>query len=138
MVSSSKRPEFLAVWQKRARKLKVKPTSLGADMLALWKAWYLDISPDWRGARWPLSKKIPRDGCDWSEYKGGPNGIYMLVLALSWCSLPGSTPSAEFIGACDEFAWLLLELAFIKNEDLPGAKRQIVASPAQAGSSSNA
>lgn len=47
----------------------------------VWKAWWVELQPAWRGKTWPL----PRKSGDWTDLRrGGKNGLFIAILALAW------------------------------------------------------
>ncbi|EIN04408.1 hypothetical protein PUNSTDRAFT_138449 [Punctularia strigosozonata HHB-11173 SS5] len=110
LTTSKKRPEAVRHWLGRGRKLtKPPPTGPATSHLQNWTAWWCDIQPSWReGTELPLrrptmSGTIP----EWSAQRGGPNGLYMVVLCLAWCLIAEGSVPGGFDSACDDVAWML-------------------------------
>lgn len=61
------------------------PTQLKA-YAATWKKWWCTLQPQWRNiSSWPPSTAAIGPDADWSALSvGGPNGIFLPLMALSW------------------------------------------------------
>ena len=80
-------PDQVTIWIKDHRKFDVMPdVSDNLDQFAeSWSRWWLRLQPDWRSSEnGPLIEDF-LDDPDFPELeKGGPNGIFLLILSLGW------------------------------------------------------
>ena len=58
------------------------------------KDWWTVLQPEWRldanDGEWPLSPSLPPGANNWSKLRsGGRNGMYLVVICLSWLYAPG-------------------------------------------------
>ena len=60
---------------------------------------------------WPLARIAPADADDWAAVKrGGCNGVFMVVMALSWWlaeSKGGDGDLADVFDAVSDVSWVL-------------------------------
>jgi hypothetical protein len=78
---------------------------------ATWKLWWATMQPAWRGGK-SLGTAIPTDA-DWkSVLRGGPNGLFMVILALSWwvCAMKPDQQDLELFKSINDVEWVLSEL----------------------------
>ena len=101
-ISSTNRPAVLGTWIKAGRNFDKQP-DLANDVKTYalnWSAWWKAINPaDNNGA-----------DRDWSSLaKGGPNGLYVVILSLGWWlfALHSTGPSADYLKAIEEVQWSL-------------------------------
>ncbi|PPR06473.1 hypothetical protein CVT24_002573 [Panaeolus cyanescens] len=130
-LSTTNRPQEVADWIKRHKHKKTEPmdvnSSIFGDQL---KAWWTCLQPKWRQVPGPdglLSRAVPSDE-DWvSLARGGNNGIFLVVLALSWWirSLDTSTPHGhDAWRMVDDVYWVLSCLQrLLQKEATTGKKR---------------
>ena len=109
-------PEILSHWIKDHHKWGLMPDimdqckSFAEDFFKWWQglqpAWWLMASLE-------LCEDIPENFVEWKELaKGGPNGVFLLILALAWwgASIQGSDTEhsdEEFNTALYQVSWLL-------------------------------
>lgn len=98
---------------KRRRLLELYPTiEKLSEFAATWKQWWVKMQPSWRGGE-SLIKILPTDA-DWEPVlRGGPNGLALVVLALSWwihAANDDKILNVELRSAIDDVNWVLLEL----------------------------
>lgn len=132
------RPKAVSTWINGGRKLQKTPLVDREGLYAEFRGWYVDLCKA-RGKKLPLSRK-PAD-LDHAPFKGGKNGIYMLVLALSWCNPGQSTKmKRDYRTLCEDVAWMFSELGSAatsvvadNDETVAGTKRKAKeASPSSA------
>lgn len=93
-----------------------------------WWEWYIHLQPEWRiqkeGDSIQLVGEPPEDydSSDWADIKkGGPNGIFSLILSLGWWGSGASDQSAAQIQdwntAFNDLAWVLEFLITEADED---------------------
>ncbi|KAH8108915.1 hypothetical protein DFH11DRAFT_1484489, partial [Phellopilus nigrolimitatus] len=102
------RPDCIDYWQKRKKNYFAVPPFVLASLTRQWIKWWVSLQPEWRrGDSLPLSREM-RDGEQWVETrKGGGNGIFLVVLSLSWWAsalVDGS--NREFDLALDDVCWV--------------------------------
>lgn len=58
---------------------------------------------------WPLGRSVP-DGEDWKAVrKGGPNGVYLVLLVLHWWHAADLSP-LEYRSALEDVSWVMKRL----------------------------
>ena len=81
-----------------------------------WWLWWIGIQPPWRGSdRNSLARELPDGEIDWSAtWKGGSNGFYVVLLALSWWFLGVKHNDGRGVSGCehalDDVAWVLEQM----------------------------
>lgn len=70
---------------KYGRKLAKAPSIDVTNFGRQWKAWWAALQPSWRDtANWPFDRAISGDE-DWCTLRwGGSNGVFLILLSLSW------------------------------------------------------
>jgi len=101
---------------KRHRKIEVLPPVKLNDFPLEWRAWWLVIQPPWRrkviGSSWPPPRTAALKS-DWTSLmKAGPNGLYLVMLTLSWWAWAiekstATVPYTEFDLAVADVEWVL-------------------------------
>ncbi len=76
-------------WINRGRNYDKLPKIKSLAMfVTTWKKWWLRLQPPCRrpdGGAWPPLRTMPASADDWSAVKrGGCNGLFMVIMALSW------------------------------------------------------
>lgn len=73
------------------------------------EGWHVDLNKA-RGSKMPLRQE--RKEVDFAGFRGGKNGVYLLVLTLAW-GARGATARAQRVydALCADLAWLLDTLA---------------------------
>lgn len=115
------RPDAVRDWIKGARKLDKVPKGIAvAVFMDDWRGWYRGLMPDWRlinihpKKNWPLRRDVHSDE-EWVNVrKGERNGLFLLLLSLSWwkqITEPGSEERDQYESALEDFAWLLPQLS---------------------------
>jgi hypothetical protein len=104
------RPNVVAPWLKSGRKYDTPPNIPDhAKYAAAWWTWWIAHQPEWREAR-----KLLQDthkGEKWSQLcRGGSNGIFMLILSLSWWLGAIGEPSADILKAIRDVSWVFDQL----------------------------
>ncbi|TDL13675.1 hypothetical protein BD410DRAFT_689528, partial [Rickenella mellea] len=88
-LDSTERPEEVAGWLKRGRKLNVLPEINDvADFATHWRKWWTLLQPAERvsstSMEWPLPRPMTAN-IDWSRTRrGGRNGLLIVILTLVW------------------------------------------------------
>ncbi|VDB96081.1 unnamed protein product [Peniophora sp. CBMAI 1063] len=112
-LTTDDRPDSVRWWLARGRKYGRPPiisdlVEYGEDM----RLWYTHVMPEWRrGAQdWPLLRVVPNDA-DWqTAYKGGANGMFIVLIACYWwISQAKSNDKAlrESLSVVEDVAWAL-------------------------------
>lgn len=105
------RPEEVGWWMKQKRPLSNAPVIDAGEFGAQWQTWWTAMQPEWRtlDAVWPFPHVIPAEG-SWGrlEHSGGSNGMFLVVLTLSWWARAVSQPSdTKFNLAVKDVTWML-------------------------------
>ena len=78
----------------------------------MWRLWWVKMQPAWRGGE-SLVKTLPAEE-DWEPIThGGANGLFMVILALSWWVSaigPDSHHPLELSVAINDAMWVLSEI----------------------------
>jgi hypothetical protein len=90
-VAAKHRPQILSHWIQCGRKYDSQPSIKDLPgFITAWRLWWFSLQPEPRKAglensvAWPL-QRVVNDGEKWPEVrKGSRNGIFGVVLALSW------------------------------------------------------
>lgn len=82
--------------------------------MGVFQEWWKGLQPPSRdmSGDWPPPRVIP-DGADWSGLmRNGPNGFYLVVVALSWWVSHATTQALreEFDSIVDDVNWVLMIL----------------------------
>lgn len=75
-----------------------------------WWKWWIGLQPDWREGSELVME--PPEEFDWGELeKGGPNGLFLLLLSLGWWGAGAQGEAEEHAEACaqayESFNWAL-------------------------------
>ena len=103
---------------------------------SMWKKWWCALQPDWRDiSSWPLSRALDVSE-DWAVLSvGGPNGIFLPLMALSWWL--GATDGKEEDSLCavDDMAHVLerMTAAYIRVGPVTLGKRKGSAGNSRSG-----
>lgn len=69
--------------------------------------WWQCLQPEWRGSS--MSRDPPANH-SWVQYKvGGPNGLFLVVMCLSWWVQRLTEDRADFTAVVDDFTWVLTQ-----------------------------
>jgi hypothetical protein len=100
----------VAPWLKSGRKYDTPPDIPDrAKYAAAWWTWWIAQQPKWREARKLL--RDTRKGETWSQLRrGGNNGIFMLIVSLSWWLGAIGEPSNDVLKAIGDVSWVLDQL----------------------------
>ena len=98
---------------KRKRNPELHPTiERISEFAAAWKQWWVKIQPSWHGGE-SLTRILPAVA-DWEPIlRGGPNGLALVILALSWWIQTvndNAVFDADLCNAIEDVNWVLLEL----------------------------
>jgi hypothetical protein len=107
------RPEEVQWWIKRKRLLSLLPSIENpSEYGTMWRLWWVNMQPAWRGGEL-LGKILPADGVWEPLVHGGLNGLFIVVVALSWwvntMGRDGQHP-LELSVAINDTLWVLSEL----------------------------
>jgi hypothetical protein len=94
-----------------------------ADFPAEWREWWNTLQPSWRSG--DLGQDCPPDA-DWQVLQcGGNNGIFIVVMCLSWWGKAIISPQncLDFQAAVEEVAWVLEKISTSVPSKLVGSKR---------------
>jgi hypothetical protein len=118
-LSVTEQPEAVAVWLRRGRDFYKIPACVHPidNFIGELICWYHSLQPPSRRLKWdypayfaPPYLTLPDDPGEWSQLrKGGPYGLFLFVLALSW--LPINLRTAEdkikVEALMKDFVWVL-------------------------------
>lgn len=100
-------PDELTWWQEKARQNVAKQPTISlpgfGDSV---RNWWLELQPEWRGPA--LSRDTPADHL-WFGFKvGGPGGLFLVVMCMSWW-LPFVTADDinDFTSLANDITWVL-------------------------------
>jgi hypothetical protein len=100
------------------------------EFIDSWWKWWEGLQPAWRvakGSGLGLSQDAPDATESWKEIrKGGCNGFFMIVLALSWWLTQSGQNFANqtFLKAFDDVNWVLDQIIlFAQQNDVDGQSR---------------
>lgn len=147
-MGSTDRPTVVSWWLKNARPMSKIPTNI--DLASLpedTRRWWKTILPSWRvpaepEAGWPLSREVPADE-DWQcARRGGPNGLFLVIMCLYWWRSASEAENdrvafAEYVSVVEDVAFVLGEILkcsslLSASASLPSCSRE--SSPAVNGS----
>jgi hypothetical protein len=125
------RPKEIGIWIKGGRKYDAMPTVAIDTYSTAWADWWAYLQPEWRGETYPLEVKPPVDSeSDWSQLrKGGPNGIFILLLSFLWWGQTVKSPedNRTWLEFYVDLDWVMGQLTLDFDEDgleeEPAAKR---------------
>ncbi|TFK79958.1 hypothetical protein K466DRAFT_442385, partial [Polyporus arcularius HHB13444] len=88
-LSPKARPEEVKYWIGRGRKYDKPPRIKSFPaFVGQFQKWWARLQPSERrdpGNPWPLLKTAPEDPASWSDVRrGGCNGLFMVLMCLSW------------------------------------------------------
>jgi len=85
----------------------------------LWIGWWTSLQPDWRNTgSWPLPRSPSADG-SWDELLvGGKDGLFIVVMSLSWWIVEcakgeGESEESELEEALADISWVLSNLVSV-------------------------
>ena len=109
------RPEAVPWWIKNARRMNKMPPQVDLRSFpAQVREWWAAIQPSWRipvTSEWPLLRDVP-EGEDWSCIKkGGPNGLFLVVMCLYWLHEAAkegddNIAQAEYLSIADDISFV--------------------------------
>ncbi|PPR03008.1 hypothetical protein CVT24_012321 [Panaeolus cyanescens] len=154
-LGTQSRPNEIQVWIKRKKPLKSVPLSVDPKVYAVqFNSWWCALQPSWRSAKSAdrvediLRNNTKLDRESWiSVLKGGNNGMYVVVMALSWWIR--SDPSSNDVWAfVNDVHWVIQRVTQVLESERcePAArstsssksgKRKAIAEDEPSGSSSN-
>lgn len=115
-ISAKARPEEVAWWIKRAKQASSVPKVNVAEFATEWRSWWEAMQPVWRhvDGESSLSRNVPSTE-DWDALaRGGSNGLFLIIMALSWW-LQGFTstePTDDFWSAVNDVVWVLEAITY--------------------------
>jgi hypothetical protein len=115
----------VAMWLKNGHKYIFTPVINVVKYKASWQNWWQGLQPEWHllddGT---LLQEVPDIGEQWEKLRrGGSNGFFMIVLALSWWAeaMGGKLDNAGLREAVDDITWVVGCMA-----DMPATPGQLV------------
>lgn len=92
-----------------------------------WNAWWWSMQPSWRDPESPFDMPPKFSASSWSHSLcGGPNGHFLVVLALAWwMKYGGETHLSEIKEAAIDVAWVLGELGLALDACNKRKKREL-------------
>lgn len=82
------RPDEIGYFIQNARNYKKAPSLAGGRLRQFveeWKQWWAELQPKWRNTKdWPFERQSSTKGSWETLLLGGPNGIYLIMISLSW------------------------------------------------------
>lgn len=98
-------PDELTWWQDKARQdVKKRPEINPSTFKAAVLNWWTCLQPDWRGPS--LSRDTPPDH-SWREYKvGGPKGLILFIMCLSWV-MADLREDKDIVNVVEDLTWVL-------------------------------
>lgn len=98
-IPTENRPDEVRYWINRGHHYKKPPTVKDAALFGKkWRAWWQMLQPDWRDSSWPPVQITESDANEkpWRVLDcRGCNGIFMVILSLSWWMLAVASNSEE-------------------------------------------
>jgi hypothetical protein len=108
-LSTKGRPEEVKWWNGRGKKLANIPVFTVVEFAMSWTSWWQSLQPSWRAQKsWPPSRVVPLEE-DWKIFhQGGANGLFIVVMCLSWWSSRAKTAKerTSFEAAKADVAWV--------------------------------
>lgn len=110
------RPPEVAMWKKEHRIIHKVPSVKVGEYALLWIDWYISLNESWRTqgrGTLPLPRDVPKDATWKSLRKGGPNGIFILILSLYWwfCAVKHDEEARKvYLTAVEDVEWVLGQL----------------------------
>lgn len=124
-------PDELTWWQEKAKQNIAKRPAIGSpDFPNAVRNWWLQLQPEWRGSF--LSRDTPADH-SWFDFQvGGPNGLFLVIVCMSWW-LPSVTTetSADFASLAEDIAWTLAQCDDVPNATAAGGRRSRISASAK-------
>lgn len=118
-MGSDKRPSAVPWWTKNARPLSKVPMNIDlASFPDELRQWWKTTQPSWRisnDSDWPLSREVP-PGEDWGcSRRGGPNGLFLVIMCLFWCRYTATAEGdkvaiAEYLSVAEDVAFAFGEI----------------------------
>jgi len=110
---SRNRPTEVAVFIKYARKFSCGDGVDAEKFGAAVTAWWITIQPTTRKAWPPTYEPLPEDFSFEYFNRGGPNGVFIMILCLSWWAnaLTPSMDTKKFQLVVHDVHWVLEQIA---------------------------
>lgn len=120
-MGSDNRPSAVPWWLKNARPLSKVPANIDlASFPDEVRQWWKTTQPSWRMPNdsvsdWPLSRKVP-PGKDWAcSRRGGPNGLFLVIMCLFWWRYTAIAEDdrvamAEYLSVAEDVAFAFGEI----------------------------
>jgi hypothetical protein len=121
VLSKVDRPSEIDRWINGGRKATPKIIDL-AGFIGNWRKWWVHLQPESREKR--KLRRIVQPGEAWEELrKGGVNGVFNVVVSLSWWSAVSQTATQQkaFHEMVEDVSWVLDEM--IRTVDHASKKR---------------
>src|SRR5216684_864424 len=108
-IDTKDRPGEVATWLKNGRKYGFTPTITNPTKYKVsWQKWWQGLQPKWHQLDdGTLLQEVPEMGEQWeSLQRGGTNGFFMIVLALSWW-VGAMGGIVDDLGLLDDVTWVV-------------------------------
>lgn len=123
-MGTDERPSAVPWWTKCARRMSKIPTNIDLDSFPdEVRRWWKTTLPAWRvssdGSEWPLSREVP-EGEGWRDARrGGPNGLFLIVMCLYWWRCVSQAEGdrvayAEYLSVVDDVSFVFGHMLFSK------------------------
>jgi hypothetical protein len=116
-IPKAHRPDEIGIWFQHGRRLDKQPHLDGGRIPVYadeWWAWWCGIQPGLRGTEpRSMSRKIEGDVGWGNVMKGGPNGIFVIMLALHWWRLGldfDGHDTSDWTRAIEDVLWVFERL----------------------------
>jgi hypothetical protein len=114
----------------RRRRYDLVPEVKPVEFAAEWHQWWMFIQPEWRVD----DIRVVPHAAEWGALKhGGPNGLFLVVMALSWWAraneIQSDKESDKFQLAVGEVQWVITEILKTLPIQVTGEKRAMVDDP---------
>lgn len=114
MTAKQRLPE-LKHWLSEGKKLSTTPQFNVKEYAVAWRSWWEFLQPAWRESEtWPPVREVPADENWASLRRGGPNGIFHILVTLSWWSGKCLTTHDRdaYVSAQEDVKWVFEQIYF--------------------------
>jgi hypothetical protein len=124
-LSTFSRPDQVGWWFRIGRRnfQKVPQITSLHTYEQLWIGWWVSLQPDWRKGSWPLPRDSPADG-SWDKlFVGGKDGLFIVLMTLSWWiteHTKGEAEDSELDEAITDVSWVFSNLVSALSAGDPG------------------
>lgn len=127
------RPSEFKAWTSKNKKLSYIPPFKVSEFAVRWRVWWESLQPVWRDNEdWPPHRDVPEDE-DWLQLrKGGPNGLFHVIISLTWWAAQCHTKKDRlaYTSAQEDVVWVL-QLVYSYLADLKQAGKSTTCVPAK-------